>query len=65
MFAMKKIENGIKVIRTQKYKATTDSNHTFNIALNLLDQDFSATGPNQKCLLGTLLRNTLPGSDQG
>jgi transposase InsO family protein len=22
-------ENGIKTIRTQKYKATTDSNHTF------------------------------------
>ena len=41
-------KNGIKIIRTQKYKATTDSNHTFNIAPNLLDQDFSATGPNQK-----------------
>ena len=37
-----------KIIRTQKYKATTDSNHTFNIAPNLSDQDFSATGPNQK-----------------
>jgi len=33
-------EKGIKIIRTQKYKATTDSNHTFNIAPNLLDQDF-------------------------
>ena len=41
-------ENGIKAIRTQKYKATTDSNHTFNIAPNLLDQDFSADGSNQK-----------------
>ena len=41
-------ENGIKIIRTQKCKATTDSNHTFNIAPNLLDQDFSADGPNQK-----------------
>ena len=41
-------ENGIKIIRTQKYKTTTDSNHTFNIALNLLDQDFSADGPDQK-----------------
>ena len=41
-------ENGIKIIRTQKYKATTDSNHAFNIAPNLLDQDFSADGPNQK-----------------
>ena len=37
-----------KIIRTKKYKATTDSNHTFNIAPNLSDQDFSATGPNQK-----------------
>jgi hypothetical protein len=41
-------ENGIKIIRTQKYKTTTDSNHTFNIAPNLLDQDFSADGTNQK-----------------
>jgi putative transposase len=41
-------ENGIKIVRTQKYKATADSNHTFNIAPNLLDQDFSADGPNQK-----------------
>ena len=38
--------NDIKIIRTQKYKATTDSNYTFNIAPNLLDQDFSADGPN-------------------
>ena len=41
-------ENDIKIIRTQKYKTTTDSNHTFNISPNLLDQDFSANGPNQK-----------------
>lgn len=41
-------ENGIKIIRTRKYKVTTDSNHAFNIASNLLDQDFSADGPNQK-----------------
>jgi hypothetical protein len=37
-------ENDIKIIRTQKYKATTDSNHTFNIASNLLDQDFLRMG---------------------
>ena len=30
-------DNGIKIIRTQEYKATTDSNHTLNIAPNLLD----------------------------
>jgi transposase InsO family protein len=42
-------ENGIKIVRTQKFKVTTtDSNHAFNIAPNLLDQDFSADGPNQK-----------------
>ena len=41
-------DNGIKIIRTQKYRATPDSNHAFNIAPNLLDQNFSATGPNQK-----------------
>ncbi len=31
-------ENDFTVIKTQKYHATTDSNHTFNIAPNLLDQ---------------------------
>lgn len=41
-------ENGICVVRTRKYKATTDSNHRFNISPNLLDQDFSANAPNQK-----------------
>ena len=44
-------ENGIKIVRTRKYKVTTDSNHAFNIAPNLLDQDFSADAPNQKCPL--------------
>ena len=34
--------NDIKIVRTRKFKATTDSNHAFNIAPNLLDQDFSA-----------------------
>ena len=41
-------ENGISVVRTRKYKATTDSNHRFNIAPNLLNRDFTATLPNQK-----------------
>ena len=41
-------DNGIKIIRTQKHKLATDSNHALNIAPNLLEQDFSATGPNQK-----------------
>ena len=41
-------DNGIVVERTRKFKATTDSNHTFNIAPNLLDRDFHAPEPNQK-----------------
>jgi putative transposase len=41
-------ENGIIVERTRKFKAITDSSHTFNIAPNLLDWDFAAAAPNQK-----------------
>jgi putative transposase len=41
-------QNGIQVIRSRKFKRTTDSDHAFNIAPNLLQQDFTATGPNQK-----------------
>jgi transposase InsO family protein len=41
-------ENGIVVERTRRFKATTDCDHTFNIAPNLLDRDFTADRPNQK-----------------
>ncbi len=41
-------QNGISVVRTRKYKATTDSDHQFNIAPNLLDRNFTADLPNQK-----------------
>jgi len=41
-------DNGITVKRNRKYKATTDSNHSFNIAPNLLARDFTADRPNQK-----------------
>lgn len=41
-------QNGFVVVRTRKHKVTTDSNHTFNIAPNLLDRDFTADRPNQK-----------------
>ena len=40
--------NGISVVRTRKHKVTTDSDHKFNIAPNLLDRDFNADAPNQK-----------------
>ena len=41
-------QNGISAVRTRKHKVTTDSNHKFNIAPNLLDRDFTADQPNQK-----------------
>lgn len=41
-------QNGICPIRTRKHKVTTDSNHNYNIAPNLLKQDFTASGSNQK-----------------
>ena len=41
-------QNAICVVRTRKFKATTDSDHTFNIAPNLLQQDFAASQLNQK-----------------
>ncbi|WP_110281130.1 IS3 family transposase [Loktanella sp. PT4BL] len=41
-------QNGISVVRTRKHKVTTDSDHKFNIAPNLLDRNFTADHPNQK-----------------
>ena len=41
-------QNGISVVRTRKHKVTTDSDHKFNIAPNLLDRDFNADQQNQK-----------------
>ena len=41
-------QNGISVVRTRKHKVTTDSDHKFNIAPNLLDRNFMADQPNQK-----------------
>ena len=41
-------QNGISVVRTRKHKVTTDSNHKFNSAPNLLDRNFTANEPNQK-----------------
>ena len=41
-------QNGISVTRTRKHKVTTNSNHRFNIAPNLLDRNFTADRPNQK-----------------
>ncbi len=41
-------QNDIAVVRTRKHKVTTDSNHSFNIAPNLLNRNFTADRPNQK-----------------
>ena len=41
-------ETGIVVERKHKFKATTNSDHTFNISPNLLGRDFTADRPNQK-----------------
>ena len=41
-------QNGLSVVRTRKYKVTTDSDHKFNVAPNLLDRGFAADRPDQK-----------------
>jgi transposase InsO family protein len=39
----------VKSVHSKRFKPqTTDSNHEFPVADNLLDQDFKATEPNQK-----------------
>jgi transposase InsO family protein len=39
---------GLRAKATKKFKATTNSNHNLPVAPNLLQQDFTATRPNQK-----------------
>jgi putative transposase len=41
-------KNGLKARQKRHFKRTTDSEHAWPIAPNLIDQDFAATGPNQK-----------------
>ena len=41
-------QNGLRIVRSQKFKRTTDSDHNHNISPNLLDGDFTATAPDQK-----------------
>ena len=41
-------ENGLRARQKRRFKRTTDSHHAWPIAPDLLDQDFSAQGPNQK-----------------
>jgi putative transposase len=39
---------GLRAKAAKKFKATTNSNHNLPVAPNLLQQDFTATRPNQK-----------------
>jgi len=41
-------DNGMKALQKRRYKKTTDSDHGGLVAPNLLDQDFSCDGPDQK-----------------
>jgi putative transposase len=41
-------DNDITVVRTHKFKATTDSAHNLTVAPNVLNRDFTASGANQK-----------------
>ena len=41
-------DNGLKARQKRRFKRTTDSHHAWPVAPNLLDQDFTATGPDKK-----------------
>ena len=41
-------ENGMRARQRRRFKRTTDSLHAFPVAPNLLEQDFTAAGPDQK-----------------
>lgn len=41
-------DNGLQARQKRRFKRTTDSEHACPVAPNLLDQDFSATAPNEK-----------------
>jgi putative transposase len=41
-------ENGLKARQKTRFKKTTDSDHGGPVAKNVLDQDFTADGPDQK-----------------
>jgi putative transposase len=41
-------ENGLKARRKRRFKRTPDRDHAWQIAPNIIEQDFTATGPNEK-----------------
>ncbi len=40
-------QNGLRARQKRRFKRTTDSRHAWPVAPNLLDQDFTATGPDE------------------
>ncbi len=41
-------ENDLKARQKRRFKRTTDSQHAWPVAPNIIDQDFAAAGPDQK-----------------
>ena len=41
-------DNGLRARHKRRFKRTTDSHHAWPVAPNLLDQDFTVTGPDKK-----------------
>ncbi len=41
-------ENGLRGRQKRRFKRTTDSEHSWPVAPNIIDHDFTATAPNQK-----------------
>lgn len=41
-------DNGLRARQKRRFKRTTDSHHAWPVAPNLLDQDFTAPGPDKK-----------------
>jgi putative transposase len=41
-------ENGLKALQKRRFKMTTDSHHNCPVAFNILDQNFTCNGPDQK-----------------
>jgi putative transposase len=41
-------DNDLRARQSRCFKRTTDSEHSWPVAPNIIDQDFAATGPNQK-----------------
>ena len=41
-------ENGMQARQKRRFKRTTDSDHHWPVARNIIDQNFTATGPDEK-----------------